>query len=125
MRDSRALRAGRGLGLSGQRCHRSHESAVGPAAGDPRVVERDGGDLRSELRHVVENLDVDHEVRGSHVPRTGRGLSLPAVVPPSRRPWGRGLSEGLEVGDIMLIKDHVNLQGFAGINPLTGKNEEM
>ena len=36
-----------------------------------------------------------------------------------------GLSEGLEVGDIMLIKDHVNLQGFAGINPLTGNNEEM
>jgi purine-nucleoside phosphorylase len=29
-----------------------------------------------------------------------------------------------QVGDIMLIKDHVNLQGFAGINPLTGKNDD-
>ena len=35
-----------------------------------------------------------------------------------------GLGQGFEVGDIMLIKDHVNLQGFAGINPLKGKNEE-
>ncbi len=24
----------------------------------------------------------------------------------------------------MIIKDHVNLQGFAGINPLKGKNED-
>lgn len=34
-----------------------------------------------------------------------------------------GLADRFSVGDIMLIKDHVNLQGFAGINPLNGKNE--
>jgi len=34
-----------------------------------------------------------------------------------------GLRDGLDVGDVMIIKDHVNLQGFAGINPLSGKND--
>ncbi len=35
-----------------------------------------------------------------------------------------GLSPDLKSGDIMLLRDHVNLQGFAGINPLASINDE-
>lgn len=35
-----------------------------------------------------------------------------------------GLRENFAVGDIMLIKDHINLMGFAGNNPLQGPNDE-
>ncbi|XP_078061858.1 purine nucleoside phosphorylase-like, partial [Mustelus asterias] len=35
-----------------------------------------------------------------------------------------GLNPDYKVGDIMLIKDHINLPGFAGINPLIGANED-
>lgn len=35
-----------------------------------------------------------------------------------------GLNPNFEVGDIMLIRDHINLPGFCGQNPLIGPNEE-
>lgn len=35
-----------------------------------------------------------------------------------------GLNPKFEVGDIMLIRDHINLPGFSGENPLRGPNEE-
>ncbi|RXM95938.1 Purine nucleoside phosphorylase [Acipenser ruthenus] len=35
-----------------------------------------------------------------------------------------GLNENYKVGDIMLIKDHLNMPGFAGNNPLVGPNDE-
>ncbi|KAJ8973587.1 hypothetical protein NQ317_008870 [Molorchus minor] len=35
-----------------------------------------------------------------------------------------GLNPKFEVGDIMLVKDHINLMGFAGNNPLQGPNDE-
>lgn len=35
-----------------------------------------------------------------------------------------GLHENFQVGDIMLIKDHINLVGFAGNNPLQGPNDD-
>uniref|UniRef100_H3AFG7 Purine nucleoside phosphorylase n=1 Tax=Latimeria chalumnae TaxID=7897 RepID=H3AFG7_LATCH len=35
-----------------------------------------------------------------------------------------GLNEHFKVGDIMLIKDHINLPGFSGQNPLCGSNDE-
>ncbi|XP_041961751.1 LOW QUALITY PROTEIN: purine nucleoside phosphorylase 4b [Alosa alosa] len=35
-----------------------------------------------------------------------------------------GLCEDFKVGDIMLIKDHINLPGFAGQHPLCGPNDE-
>ncbi|XP_074838781.1 purine nucleoside phosphorylase [Carettochelys insculpta] len=35
-----------------------------------------------------------------------------------------GLNRGYEVGDIMVIRDHINTPGLAGINPLTGPNDE-
>lgn len=35
-----------------------------------------------------------------------------------------GLNPNFEVGDIMLIRDHINLPGFSGQNPLRGPNEE-
>ncbi|KAM5194467.1 purine nucleoside phosphorylase isoform 1-T1 [Mantella aurantiaca] len=35
-----------------------------------------------------------------------------------------GLNQDFKVGDIMVIKDHLNMPGFAGQNPLVGPNEE-
>uniref|UniRef100_A0A4W5R5K7 purine-nucleoside phosphorylase n=1 Tax=Hucho hucho TaxID=62062 RepID=A0A4W5R5K7_9TELE len=35
-----------------------------------------------------------------------------------------GLNPNFKVGDIMLIKDHINMPGFAGQNPLCGHNDE-
>ncbi|XP_038147250.1 purine nucleoside phosphorylase 5a [Cyprinodon tularosa] len=35
-----------------------------------------------------------------------------------------GLNQDFKVGDIMVIKDHINLPGFAGTNPLVGPNDE-
>ncbi|XP_055341896.1 purine nucleoside phosphorylase-like [Paramacrobiotus metropolitanus] len=35
-----------------------------------------------------------------------------------------GLNPSYAVGDIMLIKDHINFAGFAGVNPLCGVNDE-
>ncbi|ENN72187.1 hypothetical protein YQE_11147, partial [Dendroctonus ponderosae] len=35
-----------------------------------------------------------------------------------------GLNPSYKVGDIMLVKDHINIMGFAGNNPLQGPNDE-
>ncbi|KAG8190251.1 hypothetical protein JTE90_001335 [Oedothorax gibbosus] len=35
-----------------------------------------------------------------------------------------GLNPEFQVGDIMLIKDHINLPSFSGMNPLKGENDE-
>lgn len=35
-----------------------------------------------------------------------------------------GLNPKFKVGDIMLIRDHINLPGFAGENPLCGRNDD-
>ncbi|MEE6521857.1 hypothetical protein FKM82_020196 [Ascaphus truei] len=35
-----------------------------------------------------------------------------------------GLNSEYSVGDIMFIKDHINMPGFAGQNPLRGPNED-
>lgn len=35
-----------------------------------------------------------------------------------------GINRRYNVGDIMIIKDHINMAGFAGLNPLVGKNDE-
>ncbi|XP_075901901.1 purine nucleoside phosphorylase 4b [Nelusetta ayraudi] len=35
-----------------------------------------------------------------------------------------GLCDDFKVGDIMIIKDHINLPGFAGQHPLFGPNDE-
>jgi hypothetical protein len=35
-----------------------------------------------------------------------------------------GLNSSYNPGDIMLMKDHVNIMGFAGNNPLQGPNDD-
>ncbi|XP_028327878.1 purine nucleoside phosphorylase-like [Gouania willdenowi] len=35
-----------------------------------------------------------------------------------------GLNHDYKVGDVMIIKDHINMPGFAGTNPLVGPNDE-
>ncbi|KAK7891947.1 hypothetical protein WMY93_023910 [Mugilogobius chulae] len=35
-----------------------------------------------------------------------------------------GLNDSYSVGDIMIIKDHINMPGFAGQSPLCGPNDE-
>ncbi|XP_058274703.1 purine nucleoside phosphorylase-like [Hemibagrus wyckioides] len=35
-----------------------------------------------------------------------------------------GLNQDYKVGDVMIIKDHINMPGFAGINPLCGENDD-
>lgn len=34
-----------------------------------------------------------------------------------------GLNYDFRMGDIMIIKDHVNFPGFAGVSPLRGPND--
>ena len=34
-----------------------------------------------------------------------------------------GLNPDYKVGDVMIIKDHINLPGLAGVNPLVGMND--
>lgn len=36
-----------------------------------------------------------------------------------------GLNERYDVGDIIIIKDHINLLSLAGLNPLRGPNETL
>ncbi|KAM9406426.1 purine nucleoside phosphorylase-like [Salvelinus alpinus] len=35
-----------------------------------------------------------------------------------------GLNQDFKVGDIMIMKDHINMPGFAGNNPLAGTNDD-
>lgn len=35
-----------------------------------------------------------------------------------------GLNQDFKVGDVMIIKDHLNIPGFAGYNPLVGPNDD-
>ncbi|XP_007552081.1 purine nucleoside phosphorylase 5b [Poecilia formosa] len=35
-----------------------------------------------------------------------------------------GLNQDYKVGDFMIIKDHINMPGFAGVNPLCGPNDD-
>ena len=35
-----------------------------------------------------------------------------------------GINRDYKVGDFMLMKDHINLPGFGGVNPLQGPNDE-
>lgn len=35
-----------------------------------------------------------------------------------------GLNQDFKVGDVMIIKDHINMPGFAGVNPLSGPNDD-
>ncbi|KAK3876177.1 hypothetical protein Pcinc_018998 [Petrolisthes cinctipes] len=35
-----------------------------------------------------------------------------------------GINREFNIGDIMIIKDHINMQGFAGDSPLRGRNDE-
>lgn len=34
-----------------------------------------------------------------------------------------GLNTNYKVGDIVIVKDHINIMGFAGNNPLQGRND--
>ena len=35
-----------------------------------------------------------------------------------------GLNPDLKAGDIMVLKDHINIMSFVGINPLAGHNDQ-
>lgn len=35
-----------------------------------------------------------------------------------------GLNPDFNLGDLMIVKDHINFVGMTGINPLIGPNEE-
>lgn len=35
-----------------------------------------------------------------------------------------GLNQDFKVGDVMVIKDHINIPGFAGNHPLVGPNDD-
>jgi len=35
-----------------------------------------------------------------------------------------GLNEKYRIGDMMIIKDHINFPGLSGLNPLVGPNED-
>jgi purine-nucleoside phosphorylase len=35
-----------------------------------------------------------------------------------------GLNPNFGVGDIMMLKDHINIPGFTGLHPLKGPNDQ-
>lgn len=35
-----------------------------------------------------------------------------------------GLNPDYKIGDLMIVKDHINMMGFAGNNPLHGPNDD-
>ena len=35
-----------------------------------------------------------------------------------------GLNQDYKVGDIMVLKDHINIPGFTGMHPLKGPNDQ-
>lgn len=35
-----------------------------------------------------------------------------------------GINPEYKVGDVMIMKDHLNLPGFCGVNPLMGINDD-
>lgn len=35
-----------------------------------------------------------------------------------------GLNQDYKVGDVMIVKDHINMPGFAGVSPLAGPNDD-
>ena len=35
-----------------------------------------------------------------------------------------GLNASYRVGDIMMLKDHINIPGFTGMHPLKGPNDK-
>ena len=35
-----------------------------------------------------------------------------------------GLNENFNMGDIMILSDHINMIGMTGFNPLVGENED-
>ena len=34
-----------------------------------------------------------------------------------------GLNPAYKIGDVMILKDHINIPGFGGLNPLRGAND--
>ena len=34
-----------------------------------------------------------------------------------------GLNPAYKIGDVMILKDHINIPGFSGLSPLRGAND--
>jgi purine-nucleoside phosphorylase len=99
--------------------HFAHSSVVGHAgrlvvgklAGQP-VVAIQG---RFHLYEGYSLQTVTFPVRGKH----GLGVHTRIVSNAAG-----GVNESYRPGDFMLIRDHINIPGMAGLNPLVGPNDE-
>lgn len=87
---------------------------------DPRSEE-----ARSRQRKVTRNERRFHFYEGHSIRRTSfpiRVFALLGIKTLIVTNAAGGLNEGFEVGDIMIINDHIGMPGLAGQNPLVGKN---
>ncbi len=128
LRPKIAVVLGTGLGSFAERLTNATKIAYGQIPGFPRtttighagnlMIGKCGGVPVAVMQGRV-HLYEGYSVRDVVFPvRVRRRMGVEIVILTNA---AGGISEGLRAGDLVLIRDHINLQG---VNPLTGANDE-
>lgn len=108
--------------LDTQRTTEPDGAAGFEAAADGQTCARLKG--RKNRSIDLESTRLNHGVCASQVTFPVRTFKLMGVESMLVINASGGLCDDFKVGDIMIIKDHINLPGFAGQHPLCGPNDE-
>uniref|UniRef100_G3Q5E6 Purine nucleoside phosphorylase n=1 Tax=Gasterosteus aculeatus aculeatus TaxID=481459 RepID=G3Q5E6_GASAC len=71
--------------------------------------------------HLYEGYSVQTVRAGHDAMRVFKLLGVETVILTNA---AGGLNRDFKVGDVMILKDHINLPGFTGVNPLFGPNDD-